>query len=450
MFTLDTFRVIAPQTKLCFVPINGASSVKLGIRNKLIILNSIVLVTVLVAGSFTLSNILQSEGLIVELIWLQGIMISVVVGVQVYLFFYGKSMIKPIVNAANLAEKISHGDLNVSVERSKSNDEIGKLTNALDVMVTNLRQLVKDVYNTTRKVSGDARDTAAATEELNSSVEEVTSTVQQIATGSQSQASELAEAKTIVDGVMDSDKEGGSTASDKMSRIIELTNESSNKIKNLAEKSAKITSVVEVIREIAEKTNLLALNAAIEAARAGESGRGFAVVADEVRRLAEGSARSSEEIDDLIKQIQEDINSTVRSIDGSASEIAEGRTVVDSSLKALSKIGHKVQEVAAVAEENAFATDQAYAAVEQQTTTTQEIATTSQNMAIMARELEKRVKKFKLPPKFLEYPDTSEQTDRKQGSFKSSRDSEHWNKSSQSEFEQLTKSPEGEEKKIES
>ena len=259
--------------------------------------------------------------------------------------------------------------------------------------------LVKEVHSTSGRVSADASDIAAATEELNSSVEEVTSTVQQIATGSQSQASELTEAKTIVDGVMGTSSDDESTASDKMSRIIELTNESSNKIKNLAEKSAQITSVVEVIRNIAEKTNLLALNAAIEAARAGESGRGFAVVADEVRRLAEGSAKSSEEIDELIKQIQEDINSTVRNIDGSTAEIEEGRLVVDSSLKALSKIGHKVQDVAAVAEENAFATDQAYAAVEQQTSTTQEIALSSQNMASIAKELERKVSEFKLPSK---------------------------------------------------
>ena len=221
-----------------------------------------------------------------------------------------------------------------------------------------------------------------------------------------------------------------------MARIVELTNESSTKIKNLAEKSAKITSVVEVIRNIAEKTNLLALNAAIEAARAGESGRGFAVVADEVRRLAEGSAKSSEEIDDLIKQIQEDINTTVKSIDSSAGEIEEGRAVVDSSLKALSAIGHKVQEVAAVAEENAFATDQAYAAVEQQTSATQEISSASQNMAEMAQDLEQKVNLYvESPNPPSEKKEFEKSSDKRKTPL-------------QNEFDEATSAPELEEKEI--
>ncbi len=435
---------------------------KLGIRNKLMLINLVILTAVIVAGTITINQNIsiqnslgpEIEGTSIELAvqtqtTTQIILIVIALGVQGYLFRYGKSISKPIINAANIAKKISEGDLTVSIEKSKAKDEVSELTNSLASMVTHLRQLVKDVNFTANKVANNARETAASSEELNSSVEEVSSTVQQIATGSQSQASELAEAKTIVDSVMDTSSNSDSTASDKMSRIIELTNESSSKIKNLAEKSARITQVVEVIRNIAEKTNLLALNAAIEAARAGESGRGFAVVADEVRRLAEGSSKSSEEIDELIKQIQEDINSTVRSIDGSTYEIEEGRAVVDSSLKALSKIGHKVQEVAAVAEQNAFATDQVYAAVEHQTTATQEISNSSQKMAVMAADLTRQISKFKT---LSEDKDSSHNTNQIDETEKINQNSKSngnkTNDDSVSEFEEATSSSKTEEREI--
>jgi len=422
-------------------------SVKLSLKNKLMVLHLVLVISILASSGYAIFEISDIKE---ENIGILNTILVLIIGVSIGIFalniIFGKMISNPIKNAANIAKKISEGNLDVQVERSNSSEEVNDLTNSLDNMITSLRQLVMDVKQTANKIARDARDSAAAAEELNSSVEEVSTTVQQIATGSQSQASELAEAKTIVDSVMDTNSKEGSSAADRMSRIIELTNESSIKVKNLAKKSEKITSVVEVIREIAEKTNLLALNAAIEAARAGESGRGFAVVADEVRRLAEGSAKSLEEIDTLIGEIQDDIHSTVDSINGSASEIEEGRKVVDSSLNALSKISYKVQEVAAVAEQNAFATDQAYAAVEQQTTATQEISSSSQNIALMAEQLAKKVRLFKVPsnqsPSFNE-----SKNDHPSKEVKKNKSQDN---SSTSEFDEITSSETEEEEKIES
>jgi len=423
------------------------SSVILSLKNKLLVIHLVLVISILACSGYAIFEISDIND---KNIGVVNTLLVLIIGGSIGIFvldrIFGKIISNPIKSAANITKKISEGNLNVQVERSNSSKEVNDLTNSLDNMITSLRQLVMDVKQTTNKIARDARDSAAAAEELNSSVEEVSTTVQQIATGSQSQASELAEAKTIVDGVMDTNSKEGSSAADRMSRIIELTNESSIKVKNLAKKSEKITSVVEVIREIAEKTNLLALNAAIEAARAGESGRGFAVVADEVRRLAEGSAKSLEEIDTLIGEIQEDIHSTVNSIDGSASEIEEGRKVVDSSLTALSKISYKVQEVAAVAEQNAFATDQAYAAVEQQTTATQEISSSSQNIALMAEQLAKKVSLFKVPSNqlssFDELKTNLPSTEVKKNKLQST--------SLTSEFEEITNSGTEEEEKIES
>ena len=425
----------------------GKFSTILRVNSKSLVLQLVLIVTILAGSAYTIFSVNNGEEVLVDnIIIIMILMIGVSIGTFILITLIGNNISIPIKNAAEITKKISEGDLNVKVPRTNSTPEINELTNSLDNMVTSLRQLVMDVNHTANKVAHDARESAAASEELNASVEEVSTTVQQIATGSQSQASELAEAKTIVDSVMDQNSKDGQTAADKMSRIIELTNESSAKVKNLAAKSEKITSVVEVIREISEKTNLLALNAAIEAARAGESGRGFAVVADEVRRLAEGSAKSLEEIDKLIGEIQEDIHIAVASIDDSSKEIEEGRSVVDSSLNALSKISYKVQEVAAVAEQNAFATDQAYAAVEQQTTATQEISSSSRNIALMAEQLAKKVRSFKVPSS--ELPSSNKSIP--ENFSKNKENEESPDNSFIDEFDQATSSKSEVEKKIES
>ena len=317
-----------------------------------------------------------------------------------------KRMISPLSKITEVANKISEGDLTLNIPKSNSKDEIAQLNNAQKRVTENLRKIIGNVSFTTQSVVNDATSVASSIEQLSSGVEQVSSTVQQISEGSQSQASDLSDAKIIVDTI--TNNTDGESASEKMTKIVELTKESSEKVKGLAEKSSKITDVVEVIRKIAEKTNLLALNAAIEAARAGESGRGFAVVADEVRRLAEGSAKSSQEIDELLREIQDEIKSTVTKIDKSSKEVEAGRHVVEKSLQALENIGQKVQDISAVSEQNAAASEQASASVEQQTAATEDINTSSQQMKNLAKDLEKEINIFKIPAE-----DTSNDSDTK-------------------------------------
>lgn len=376
-----------------------------------------------------------------------GIVMQAVVGFPAY--FVARSFTKPILKMTVLAERIGQGDLTIEAIESKSNDELGKLTQSFNNMVLNLRKLVFHLRDSSSLVASSSEQVVSSTEQMNSSVQQISSTIQQISKGSQTQAHELEETSKVVSNLTKNMKDlafkasktaeltkevglisetGSKSAAEadfRMSKIISVTNESAKKIRDLADRSGEITAVLEVIRKIADQTNLLALNAAIEAARAGEAGRGFAVVADEVKRLAEGSAKSSEEIDVLIKQIQDDAKATVKSIEGGTHEISEGRLVIDKALRALNDIAAKVKEVsvnvidvtnttqsqvaeieqlsraaseiAAVSEENASATEEASAATEEQTAGTQEISVSVQKMANMADELSKIASGFKLP-----------------------------------------------------
>jgi methyl-accepting chemotaxis protein len=381
---------------------------------------------------------------------LQAVILGVAVnaGVGAFAFFMARKITKPITKVTEVATKISQGDLTVTFEESKSNDEIGRLVNAQNKMITNLKDMISQVHTAAQSVSAGSQQIAASGNELGSAVQQIASTVDQISRGSVSQAQGLSKSKQIVEdlsvtinqlakdtiesveitqkvgSLSERGSESAKEAGERMNNIIKVTNESAQKVKGLAEKTSEITAVLDVIKQIADQTNLLALNAAIEAARAGEAGRGFAVVADEVRRLAESSSKSSEEIDSKLKQIHGDAQVVVEGIELSANEVNQGKMVIESSLKTLDEIATQVRsisnnvkrlsdstqeevakvklvstsasEIAAVAEQNASSTEEAAAAVEQQTAQTHEIANAANQMSQLANQLESLISRFKL------------------------------------------------------
>ncbi len=274
------------------------------------------------------------------------LIVSVAIAVLVALWV-SRSIRIPLKEVMNVLGKISDGDF---TQRSmvKTKDEFGELSRWVNQLVSKLQDVMKDIDQSATKVSESATNNVslannskrlmsaqnARTTEVASSMTEMASTVEQVA-----QSSEI-----ILHQIQSVDQRAGENRAQmdaniqKIERLLTQIEESAVVVNQLDEHSKNIDSILDVIQEIAEQTNLLALNAAIEAARAGEQGRGFAVVADEVRTLATRTHSSTEEIQNVIVKLQQGVTKTVVSMNescASAGDSVEEARTVGSSLSEL-------------------------------------------------------------------------------------------------------------------
>ncbi len=294
-----------------------------------------------------------------------------------------RSIVRPLNDAVKVAQAIARGDLSVTVKRT-SNDETGQLLDSIAAMQASLRTLIahlvldaQQVQAAAGAVSTSSKGVASASVEqsgtaadLASAISEMTASMGQVADRSldarntSEQSSDLATSgkRLIQEVTVDMNEIQGA-----VKRCAQL-------IESLGQQSERIFGIVQVIKDIADQTNLLALNAAIEAARAGEQGRGFAVVADEVRKLADRTTQSTAEISAMIAGVQDSVAAAVAGM-------ANGVSLVERGATRAGEAGASVSAMAAGFASVLQAVTDISAAIQEQTAASNEIARAAERIA---------------------------------------------------------------------
>lgn len=356
-------------------------------------------------------------------------------------------LLKPLEKVVIVANQVANGELN-NVDLEITNDEIGKLSQSIEIMVSNLQHVILNIRNTSNHVSSatnqltvnatgsynsstqiakdmeritqNAEDSLIITEETAAAMEETAFGIQQIAESANTAAESSITASQA--------SEHGDNVVQQVIAQMQLINESVEQIgktiNGLHVNTNKISDIVSIITAIADQTNLLALNAAIEAARAGEHGKGFAVVADEVRRLAEQSSESATEIYKLISTIQSDSNASIVVMEKGKEDVKVGMdytnevgTIFKKILTSSEEVANQIREISAASQQISASSEEITASVtnikkaseqssefssnvsqstQEQLTTMQEVKDASSSLGQTAEELQALVAKFKL------------------------------------------------------
>ncbi|MET1257107.1 methyl-accepting chemotaxis protein [Aliikangiella maris] len=350
------------------------------------------------------------------------IIVSIIVATFGVIFgiFFAKRITRPILDLSTLLQNIQKtSDLTI---RSKNHDtdEIGEASQSLNKMLEQFHDGMQHVAKSSTQIAQTTETTLSISAETQKNIDEQRTSTEMVATAINQMTATVQEVTQNISKTSDSanrafqeTSSGDKVVKQTIQEILSFADNiqaAADAIEQLEQESENIGSVVDVIKSIADQTNLLALNAAIEAARAGEQGRGFAVVADEVRTLAGRTQESTEEINKMVERLQNGASGSVSLMKGNLSQIQQVVEQAQKAGKALTNISSAVNEI------NEMSTQIAVAS-EQQVRVTQDVseniiqinsiaaktvddsrktAKSSQSLAELAATLENLVHQFKL------------------------------------------------------
>lgn len=343
----------------------------------------------------------------------QNVLVLTMVGILVALLgliiiaLMARGIAKPLREMANMLDNMAQGEGDLT-QRLTSNrqDELGQIAQGFNTFLDKLQAMIKQVVSSVQNVSDSSEHTAdiairtslgvnkqlSEIELVATAVHEMTATAQEVA----SNATQAAEATHNADVAA---QHGHTTVTTTVNTISHLADEimrAVTAVQTLEQDSKNISSILISIRSIAEQTNLLALNAAIEAARAGEQGRGFAVVADEVRNLAQKTQHATEEIQQMIEQLQAGTHTVVNVMENSQKRTTDcvlhaqqAATALDEITQAVSVINQMNIQIASAAEEQSAVADDINRNVSTIGSVAEEVATGAEEASDASAELTK-------------------------------------------------------------
>lgn len=363
----------------------------------------------------TVKDIYQSSITIFIILSAIAMLISILIGLWV-----NRSVMNPISDIVNKLRTIhQHSDLTIKF-KTFNNDELGQISTSLSQVIEHLRGILNSIAEAANTVNHSATDLSSFTQATNKRMQQQQAETEQTATAMNEMTATVAEVAQSAAAAADSAKDADTYAAngnsivmqsiDSMLQLSDQIQKTAKVIGFLANESQNIGRVLDVIKSIAEQTNLLALNAAIEAARAGEQGRGFAVVADEVRTLAQRTQKSTQEIEAMIATLQQGVKEAVSAMEIGIHQVDDANDKANQAGQALKEIVTSVDSItelnthiATAAEEQSSVAESINRSIiaisdiaEHSTTSAAELSESVINLTKLASSMRNQVSAFKL------------------------------------------------------